>query len=65
MNKLMIICVILSLTIIYGTYSQKSEKKAKKKPLSGQHDKLKGAFYTGNYRDVFLENGHSRLLSAD
>ena len=51
MKKLLILFISISVVIIYPAFGQKANK---------NEVKTKGAYYTGKYRNLFLENGHSR-----
>jgi oligosaccharide reducing-end xylanase len=59
MKKLTIFCIIFSLTAFSCSLGQKPVKKQAKIPAAHKEMK-KGAYYTGNYRNLFLENGHSK-----
>ncbi len=56
---MMTICLILSITVFYSACAQKAGVKKSEINTSGQETKGKGAYYTGRYRNLFLENGHS------
>jgi oligosaccharide reducing-end xylanase len=58
MKRLILFCIIVFFTAFSCTYGQKSGKKAMKK-VKAQKEQVNGAFYTGKYRNLFLENGHS------
>src|SRR5664280_358019 len=51
MKKLLILFISISVVIIYPAFGQRANK---------NEVKTKGAYYTGKYRNLFLENGHSR-----
>jgi oligosaccharide reducing-end xylanase len=59
MKKIATLCLILLFIISANTFGQKSEKKSTRKAVSAQNIKSKGAYHTGKYRNLFLENGHS------
>jgi oligosaccharide reducing-end xylanase len=59
MKKILTLCLILSLSMVYCTSSQKTEKKKSPEAPSVQNVNGEGAYYTGKYRNLFLENGHS------
>src|SRR4030042_4996865 len=46
MKKVNLLCLIICISILHCACGQKN-------------DNSKGAFYTGKYRNLFLENGHS------
>jgi oligosaccharide reducing-end xylanase len=50
MKKILVVCLMLSIPMFYSACGQKT----------GQKVKEKGAYYTGKYRNLFLENGHSQ-----
>ena len=51
MKKLLILLISISFAIIYPAFGQKADK---------NEVKTKGAYYTGKYRNLFLEDGHSK-----
>jgi oligosaccharide reducing-end xylanase len=53
MKKLILISLCLSLSVFSTVYCQRTEKKNTK------DGRTRGAYYTGEYRNLFLENGHS------
>jgi oligosaccharide reducing-end xylanase len=59
MKKILLLCLIISLSMSYDALAHKVEKKKSLKASSGLKVKGKGAYYTGKYRNLFLENGHS------
>ncbi len=59
MKKILTICLILSISVFFSACAQKAGVKKSEITRSGQEIKGKGAYYTGKYRNLFLENGHS------
>ncbi|MCX6335321.1 MAG: glycosyl hydrolase family 8 [Bacteroidia bacterium] len=59
MKRIITISLILALSLSYSACGQKAEKKKSPKATTSQKVKGKGAYYTGKYRNLFLENGHS------
>lgn len=59
MKKTFVFCLAISLLITFSSFGQKVQKGKSPKTVSGQKVKGKGAFYTGKYRNLFLEDGHS------
>ena len=51
MNKILLIVLTLSFALIFPACGQKAGK---------NEVKTKGAYYTGKYRNLFLEDGHSK-----
>jgi len=59
MNKLFAVCLTISIPFFLISCAQKSGSK-KSEAISPEKElKGEGAFHTGNYRNLFLENGHS------
>jgi oligosaccharide reducing-end xylanase len=59
MKKLFTICLLISIPFFFYSCSQKTGAKKSEVTSSGKEAKGEGAYYTGKYRNLFLENGHS------
>ncbi len=55
MGKLIIFWLLISITALYQLSGQGTAEYS-----AGNMEKEKGAFYTGKYRNLFREYGHSR-----
>ncbi len=55
----MTICLVLSISIFLSGCAHKAGTRKTETAASGQAIEGKGAYHTGKYRNLFLENGHS------
>ena len=58
-KKLITICLLISIPLLLSSCSQKVGGKKTEVTSSGKERKGEGTYYTGKYRNLFLENGHS------
>jgi oligosaccharide reducing-end xylanase len=55
MKKVIILCLTLTIIVLYNANGQRNSNR-----VTVSQSNKKGAFYTGKYRNLFLEDGHSQ-----